>query len=326
MDVLAKLDKITECKNSGGSWYELAGMVEEISRSESWRSRADWVKEAAKSSGYHPAVIRRMIRARGFLDRITGEQGIIIDKSRDIPLASIEILERMYPLAASEVIGLVDKALNGKVTLREVQKIYDQIIKQQPDKADRIGSVRRQANDFRQLATMWIMGNINLLSCGARISLINKAKVPFPLEVDIIVISSYVDGSRHCDGFDILFVADSSQKNRGNILQRIAFSCEFFRRFWVVLPEHQCAELGVYLFNKLRELELYNVSFCLLKDQSKTGVSDVLSAKTSSVYQPDICSPREAGFFVPESNYIPHWKHLLLKYINSELLISGISR
>jgi len=320
MDVQEKLKQIENYRERGGNWYELACVVQEVTRSEAWRSHytsnANWLKEAAKSSGYHPAVIRRMVRAIGFLERMTNQEGVTFENSGDIPLASLEILERMYPLDPNRVKELVGSALNGNATLREVQKEYDQAVEKQPDKAGQAGLGRRLANAFEQRSVKAIYESVNFLSGENDTRLSKKLSTPFPFIADLIAISNNRNGLKVCDGFDIQFAADAMRKNRNNILQRIAFNCGFFRRYWIILPEYTGIELEEYLSCILRELELYNVAFAFLKDQPESEAPDELWDMTKSVNSPDISEPNEAGFFPLESDYTPKWMHLLLKHIS----------
>jgi len=319
MDIQEKLKQIENYRERGENWYELACVVQEVTRSEAWRSHftsnANWLKEAAKCSGYHPAVIRRMVRAIVFLDRMTNQEGIVLEASGEIPLASLEILERMYPLAPNRVKELLGSALKGKVTLREVQREYDQAVEKQPDKAVQTGLARRLSNGFGQRSVKAINESIQLLSGEGNTRLFDKLPTPFPSMADIFAISNNRNDVKVCDGFHIQFATGTMGNNRHNILQSIAFNCYFFRRYWIVLPEYTGIELEEFLSSKLRELELYNVAFAFLKDQPESEAPDELWDMTKSVYRPDISSPNEAGFFPLESDYIPKWTHLLLKHI-----------
>ena len=74
-----------------------------------------------------------MIRAIYFLDKMVEQEGIIVDTNSDIPLSSLEILERMQLLAPERVRELIANVLNGTARLREVQREYDEIISQQSE-------------------------------------------------------------------------------------------------------------------------------------------------------------------------------------------------
>ena len=321
MDLPETLKQIVNYRKSGENWYRLADIIREVSRSEAWRanynSNADWLKEAAKLSGHHPAVIRRMIRAMYFLDRMVEHEGIVFDNNGNIPLASLEILERMYPIDSKRTKELVGNALNGKVTLREVQKEYDNLV------AKHLGTVTQNvlvigpSKIFHKRAANAIHKSISFFTGKSGKVIEHKyGSMLFPLGVDIISICNNVNIDKEIYGFHIEFSTDGSMNNRGNILQSVAFSCEFFTRYWVILPEYSGIELQEYLSSRLNELELYNVAFAFLNNQPKSEDPEDLWHMTKSVFRPDISSHREEGFFPSENEFVPKWKNILSKHIN----------
>jgi hypothetical protein len=101
------------------------------------------------------------------------QKGIVLPKEKDsIPLASLEILSRMYPLSPEKVIALIEKAFKGEITLRNVQreyssltkeKIIEKLIKGPPDLGG-LGAITEGQIAFRQRATEAVFEHINLLS------------------------------------------------------------------------------------------------------------------------------------------------------------------
>jgi hypothetical protein len=55
-------------------------------------------------------------------------------------------------------------------------------------------------------------------------------------------------------------------KPTNNFIQRVAFSCEFFRRYWIILPDHPGIELAEEVISLFGELRLFNVAFAILCD------------------------------------------------------------
>lgn len=314
MDIQLAIEEITDFRKKGQNWYKLAGIVQEMTQRQLWRSlfnsNAEWIKEAAKRSGYHPAVVRRMVRAKEFVERVESEEGIQLCKEDDMPLASLEILERMYQLAPRRVKDLLPEAVRGRITLREVQEEYDDIVNKHPDKAEQRGLERRQANAFEQRAIKLIQESIQVFSEDASILKVRAAILPFQLAVDLVAVRGN-DYKREYDGFDLQLGGDATRKNRANILQRIAFSSQFFKRFWVVLPEQASMDFKEYLHDSLRTLQLFNVSIAMLKDQPQGGGPDDLW-EMISVYRPEATSPKDPDFFAPDHVYTPRWLELLL--------------
>lgn len=317
MDIELAIEEITDFRKRGQNWYRLAGVVQEVTRRQLWRSmfnsNAEWVKEAAARSGYHPAVIRRMVRAKEFVDRMASEAGIEFYKEDDMPLASLEVLERMYQLAPSRVKDLLPDAIQGRITLREVQEEYDDIVNKNPGKAEQRGLERRQANAFEQRATAAIHESIQFFSGDASILKVRVPITPFRIAVDLVAVRGR-DCKREYDGFALHLGGDGNRKSRGNVLQNIAFSSQFFRRFWIVLPEHAAVDFKQYLHESLRVLQLYNVSVALLKDHPQGGAPKDLW-ELNSVYRPQATSPQDPEFFAPENVYTPRWQELLLHEI-----------
>ena len=158
MDIQEILKQVENYRENGRSWCELASIILEVNRKEEWRSdfksAADWVKQVAKTSGYHPGIIRRMIKVKQFLDRMVSQDIIEIKPGENVPLASVEILERMYPLSPEKVKELFGKALSGEMTLKQVQREYDQVVAQEPSKVSDAKLLPRMAYAFTQRAGM----------------------------------------------------------------------------------------------------------------------------------------------------------------------------
>jgi hypothetical protein len=314
MDIEQAIQEITNFRDRGQNWCWLAGIVQDVTQRQLWRSlfnsNAEWVKEAAKRSGYHPAVIRRMVRAKQFLDRMISEEGIPLCKEDNMPLASIEILERMYQLAPDRVKELLPSAVRGQITLREVQGEYDEIVNKRPDKAEQRGLERRHAKAFEQRAIKAIYDTIQYFSGDASILKVRPTITPFPLGVNLVAVTCR-DWEREYDGFAIRLGGDGSRNNRGSVLQNIAFSSQFFRRYWIVLPEHVAMDFEEYLYDSLRTLQLYNVSIAVLRNQPQ-GSSPEDLWEMRSVYRPEATSTQDPVFFAPNDVYTPKWKELPL--------------
>jgi|GEM_PF-4513800 len=322
MDLQETLTNIRNYRERDGNWYKLAKMVREVSRSEAWRghfsSNAEWVKEAAKVSGYHAAVLRRMVRAIYFLEQMVNE-GIVLKNEEEIPLASLEILERMYPLAQEKVKGLLTKALDGAITLREVQKEYDDAVRQQYDDNEKLRLFHKDSKTFKLRASKAILASIVMLSGKEATRIFQRipSGFPFPISREMLIAAF---SNKHyfveCDAYYPHFASTyESIIFDKSLLRSIMSQCEFFRRFWVVLPESIEMKSSEVLSDRLRELGLVNVGFALLNDKPESPAPEDLWCLTRSVYWPDILSPSDPRFFPPESEYFPRWMHLLLRHL-----------
>ena len=320
MEATEVLAVINDYKESGRNWYRLAGLVGEISTRETWRSHFksnnDWLDEASKISGYHATVMRRMIRARDFLDRLVDQGYIFLKDENDIPLAVLELLERMYPLNPERTKELVDSALNKGVTFRQVKAEYDDIVSMQSNNTGGSSTFARLSHAFQLRAGKTIKKTVSVLSGDGNIKVIKRAQTSFsfPLRNDILiaVIKTQSD-EMDFDGYIPYFIlTHESIKSHISLLVSISYHCEFFRRLWIVLPDGPGIDFIEELSGKLRMMELYNVAFAILNDNPKSEDAGENLYMTRSVYQPGIDSPSEIGFFPLENEYTPRWKHILL--------------
>jgi len=327
MDISEVLENLKDYKKSGGNWFKMADLILQISRSDAWLghypSNAAWLKEAAKISGYSPTVVRRMLRVRDFLNRMVVKEGLILPEDADIPLASLEVLERMYPLGPERVTQILGRAIRGQATLREVQREYDDLVSKKPEEAGETRLLPRLTRAFEERAFEAVLENMILFSGKGNFHTIRKFNGPLGLTVDVLAIGSDpTTNNVIIDGFEFKFVSTNNYlgKNRFSYLAHITCRSEFFRRYWLIFPEGPGMQLGEMLRNDLKLLGLYNVGVAILKDEVKSAPTEDLWDFLGSVYRPEICTPKEEGFFPNEDEYNPKWSHLLLEHIGSKTL------
>jgi len=311
------LDSIKDHKQRGGSWFQMASMIDEVSRSAGWvgyyKSNAEWLKAAAVQSGYQATVVRRMLRVRKFLERMTKQAGFAVPQESTLPLASLEVLERMFPIAPERCRELLNKAVKGEITLREVQREYSAVTKLPLEDSD---SAMR-APFHKQLADA-VSESIELFSGKRNMHILFQPKRPGYFMIDAIATTTSKEKNSLCVGFEFKFVSNNNtmRKNLNNVLHEIAFVSQFFDRFWLIFSDGAGTEYAKWMTVTMRDLGLVNVGVAVLKDRPDQEGS--YWQFFGSVLNPAIQSPESSLFFPTPDQYAPRWKHLLLRHLYPE--------
>lgn len=296
------LDLITDFRDKGMSWFQMATIIDEVSRCTGWvgfyKSNADWLKAAAAQSGYQATVVRRMLRVRNFLERMTKQPGIDIPLEGNLPLASLEVLERMFPIAPEQCKALLHKAIKGEITLREVQKEYS--------------AVTQNVESFHDQAVHRITEDLEIFCGEGDLSLIQNFKCPLFI-LDAIAITSSPSAGRFCVGFDIKPINFGKMtSSRNNIRFEVAFVSQFFDRFWLIMSGEQAIEYAKWITGSMQVLGLLNVAVAVWEDSfDLEGHWRFFSSASEFVF------PQDTGFFPPPDLYTPGWKHLLYEHVAS---------
>jgi len=318
MDILSHtLEEIRGFKHKGRNWFEMANLLRDVGQTGAWMtlypSYPAFLKSAAMESGYALRVIHRMLRVRDFLYRLIEIEGFSLPEGTDLPLAALEILERMYPLDPRKTIQLIGRAVRGEITLRGVQEVYDSVSKEQ-EKPGKNRLSPRSLRQFEQRAIAATLLNKEIFLGEGEFKTMMHFQGPFALATDLVVIKLPPD---ECAiGFEFRFVNNAVRysKDRIALLQKIVFSSEFFRKYWLVFSEGAGSDVGNLLIDDLRRLELFNVEIAIFKD-----IPDATPREQwffpESIYQPGISSPPEKNFFPSLKQHSPRWEHLILEHI-----------
>lgn len=318
MDLQETIEKLDGFKEKGGNWVIMSDLIRDVTLSDAWvghyKSNADWLKAAAQMSGYQPTVIRRMLRVRNFLDKMIENKKLSLPKDGTLPLASLEIIERLYPLAPDTAFELLVRAVEGKVTLREVDKIYSSLLSNN-HQVVRI----MNASVFKDLADQAVRNNINVFAGYKYNHLLSNHKTSLISNIDLVgvrIISSHAldDDIKEYDGFSFMFFNnyESFESNRYRALHLIAYNSNFFNRYWFILSASSGDDAARWLRDALVSLCLYNVGIAVLPVSAEAEVSE--SDKwyfPGSIIRPHIKSPHNPDFFPTKNEYTPKWLDLL---------------
>lgn len=311
------IEIIKDSKRRKEDWFKMASLIDEVSRSTTWvghyKSNADWLKSAAEASGYQATVVRRMLRVRNFLERMQ-HAGFALPQKSYLPLASLEILERMYAVEPTRCKELLGKAVKGEITLREVQNEYS-IVTSNPAGANPLLKVEPFFSETRHavIKSIELFSGINNMTFGYKPNL-HTSLIP-----DIYAFHNFEVNDIFIVAFKLILIKDTPYKKNQitkvclGIIRELAFTSQFFDRVWLIFSDGAGIEYAKQLPEMLNELGLINIGVTVFKGQSS-------SQKDSwqffgSVLNPAIETPEDPNFFPSSNQYAPKWKHLVKKYI-----------
>jgi hypothetical protein len=318
MDATKALKLVENYKVKGGRWHELAGIIHDVCKNETWRStyntNSEWLDAVSKSSGFHSTVIRRMLRAKEFLERMLTEESNTLKIGEEIPLASLEILERLHSINPGISKRFLGKVLCGEMTYREVQKEYDTLVFAQTEKKGRTRMGPRLSKEFHYRAIKAIQKNRRIMSGNIAIDLYPLPKdMPYALDTDAITILNN-NGKKGFDGFIIHYLSFDSDavdiEELNFLVKNVAFNSNFFRRLWIILPDKNDKLFLNMLLDKLKCLELNNVAIALLCYRVEAKLIESWESMIS-VFNPTAETPQQEGFFPTDKEfyYLIIYKH-----------------
>jgi len=299
----------------------LAEIVSAVEKSGTWTkrysTRTEWIEEAARVSGYGLRVIYRMLKVKGFLDMMVEKGKVYLPEGADIPLASIEIIQRMHPLSEAKASQLLDQAIHGRVTLKEVQTVYDDIVSQNLEKAGKKKVLPRLVHSFSESAVQAVMQNTQLFIGKGKFKTVREFRGPYGFVLDLIVIKSAPTPS--VIGFEFKYFREkpAQRKSVHGLLHEVAFLSQFFRIFWIVFDADAGKKVSEYISEGLKKLQLYNVGIALVKPIAESSTNQIELKFANSIYHPECISPHEYGFFPTQKEYSPRWENLMLDHIRS---------
>jgi len=315
------IENITNFRNKGINWLRMAEIVSTIEKSGSWTeryaSRTEWIQEAARVSGYGLRVIYRMLKVKAFLDMMVETEKLLLPEGADIPLASIEVIQRLHPLQQDMASQLLGRAIRGDVTLKEVQKVYDNIVCQNLEKAGKKKVLPRLVHNFEESAVLAVLQNPHIFMGKGKFQTVQEFRGPYGLVVDLIAFKNTPIPSVF--GFEFKYIHDElvQRKSFYDLLQKVVFTSQFFKRFWIVFVA-DVGEKAVADFSEdLKKLQLYNVGIALVKPMVESDSKRIELKFANSIYRPEIISPQEDGFFPSDKEFSGKWEHLVLEHVRS---------
>lgn len=317
MDITGVTEKITGYRLSSGNWYEMAGLVQDIIETGEWvghyKSSAAWIKAAAEISGYQSTVLRRMLRVRSFLNRMVVNKKFPLPSGGDMPLASLEILERMFPLSPVRTEELLGRAVNGEITLREVQAEYNELARN-----NKLTS--NPASQFNKDAEAAVSTYIGLFSGKSYNKIVPEFRSSF-FVISLIAAKVKHDNLLDAHGFDFEFVPHEAhfKQYKYSVLRRIAFESQFFSRYWIIFSDGTGIEFAEWLTEQLRILNLVNVGVAVLNESRYDKSHQDTWYFPGSIIRPSISSPDNTEFFPSQEEYSPRWRGLLFDDIHKKL-------
>lgn len=295
-------------------WREVSGIVSEILQSRAWREEyptpTAWLEAASEVSGYSSAILRRMCAVRSFLENVKDDFGapqILTDNTTRAPIATMEILKRVHDIDASKAKELFDKILLGKVSHREVQAAYQDMLGPSPfgggkglprDSAQNVSMGnkfgKRAAHEFLQIAASIVESKLQVLTRDAQARFyFQQFKFNFAAP-DAVALRMKGNGIEWIDAFDMRYMTGAlARRKRNQLLAEIAFGATFFRNYWVIVEKR--GALASSIAKDARFLELHSVGVAefdrenpeklhiLLKpelaaepDRQSVGIADVM--------------------------------------------------
>jgi hypothetical protein len=271
----AKIDK--------KDWRDVSGIVAEILQSRAWRDEyptpTAWLEAASEVSGYSSAILRRMCAVRSFLENVKDDFGapqILTDNTTRAPIATMEILKRVHDIDAGKAKELFDKILLGKVSHREVQATYQDMLGPSPftkgpgqgpmglprDSATNLSMGnkfgKRAAHEFLQAAAGAIENKLQVLTQDAQARFyFQQFKFNFA-SPDAVALRLKGNGIEWIDAFDMRYMTGAlPRRKRNQLLAEVAFGATFFRNYWVIIEKR--GALAQSLAKDARFLELHSV-------------------------------------------------------------------
>ena len=290
-----------------------------------------WLREVAHRAGYSPSTLRQLMRVQQFLEnQLTPEEYAGLEKRGSAPIGPLRTVMALYERQGktqSELPKkLLQEVLEGKVSYRELRRIYSATSSEQRLSRDR--SVPRNAagHEMTELVGHLLAEHLAKLS-GRGFELIrseqairpstNRLEPPFPYGLPDLLAIRKMDRHRSTvDGYEIKAIhSEFRMHNAAQLLAWASFHAMFLRHLWLVLVRSGDLDLGSKidvvgnLRKQLNELQLDSIG--LIEFMPRHRASDSRALKV--VREPTSASP-------------PHGQELLQRALRTALRPSFLAR
>lgn len=235
------LSRLAGAKQNKVAWAHVAGLVRGLyAEAHSGIATKDGhLRLAAKSSGYTPGALRRMVSALEYGQRLERERRVgSLERLLDLPYYAVEALKRLDDLDRQAVDTLIPQLLAGDITYPEVIRRYNEAANLRPQALNGQKAGRRSALAFldlsrqaaeRHMAELSDSDDVNFWVSSRRLRLIR----PMVMLVD--------NSFSFIDAIDAKFFSAANASGIDAAICEAALAATFFRRYWLFVP----AEAGV---------------------------------------------------------------------------------
>lgn len=241
------LTKLSELRGTSAGWFYIAEAVKEGLKNETWKegfpSRAAWLEEAAKAAGYTASTLRRLVRVLDYLEGAVSSDRLTALRTTNLPIGALEILMRMHELAPSRAKALLDEALSGDLSYRQLRGEYDQLVHERARGAPPRMFAPRLFKQFEDDAVRLVDENVQRFVGEDDVELVRYFRGlldDFPLaKPDLIAIKRTETRIKFVDGFEFRLIRDSRALSvvTNRLLEETAFRSSFYRRYWIMIQE-----------------------------------------------------------------------------------------
>lgn len=239
---------------AGTAWTEIAFALSELEASGPTDEHGrPWIHRAEQESGYSANQLRRMSKVADFLNRLIQSDPPAAELLRGRPFSHIEMISKIWQLDEPQARELV-RDTNVHRTFRDLLKIHADM-SQEHGGTPPIAAGKMAAKQFRQKALRLIKQNLEKLG-GQNPSLsieIVRPIVPFRYaSPDYYIIGRDAGKVVQIDAIDCYALYGGSQNDAAlRKVLLVATEASFFTRFWIVVPEGECANIFLWESGKL---------------------------------------------------------------------------
>jgi len=263
---LAELEKY---QNESANWIVIAGFVRDVIRTGAWagefQSPTEWLREASTVTGYTVATLRRLTKIRDFLDLIMGEEAAAKAQNENVPVASLEVLKRMYDLSPDRARELFNTILKRGITYRQLRVEYDEQVMKQLSSTNAAKLGLRLAKIVNEYAFQAVQSQIEMFSGGGDKSLLRDYKSRY-LFSDAIVVGHVGRAVKFVDGFEFQMSKSGNVPFQKRFLAHVCFQAGFFRMFWIVVPYEPESNIAKNLCEDLQKLGRYSIGLVTISE------------------------------------------------------------
>jgi len=265
------LSQLTALKKMRRGWWEFAEVIRDVETQKLWigqfDSRSEWQRQAAQASGYTIEILRRMVQIRNFIALSTSKEEVPSPADKSISMYSLEIINRLYDISPKKAIDLYADLLAGKVTLRKLRSAYDEEIEKTINYVDHHRSFRRMQQVFVDSAHQLVSKNLEMFTEEMDVTYLENPPMWRYINPDAIIFKLDGNNIEFADGFLYLYVAEKSfPRNMQNILERVTFRANFFRKLWIVMQHYSDFKSIQKLIEDLSTLHRTSVGIATIKD------------------------------------------------------------
>jgi hypothetical protein len=265
MTALESLSELQKLRADNAHWMEFAFITNEILGNASWKdgfaSQTDYMIKASEASGYGIGTIRRFFKLGKIIDVLVHEYFADRAETNKIPMASLEVLDRMGDIDSAAAANYFPSLILGQISYRQLLKIYKDLIESSKGENVSAGKVGlRAAKNFDRSATEILAWNYKELSGDEDLEFVRQPKQTKYCKVDAISVKKVDDNIVFVDGYK--FITRRSENityQHFKMLEHLAFQAGFFRNLWVGFQKETGKQLAMMLMEDASFLGLKSI-------------------------------------------------------------------